>query len=886
LEKIVIKKVYGYPVFVALLLVGCGGGGGGSSSVSQSTTSTPTTVVGEYVSTGGGSGYSGGGSGSTSLTDLYSSQIVGNNIIVGGSTLSGYSVSMSAYPSGSASLRLKKSFTPHYAFVRYVEPLPLARKEESSGGFKIASILPKYTEEYKNYASNASNNDSYGISDSDYLVLVTISGGTFSDSTTLQGKLYTVIPKSYLDRGDKPYISELSTYAVMTMMRENPSTKEAALEALQTVAKSYFAEDPSSGGEASFNSFNNFNPTVKTALKDENAYNVLVAQTKTAIISGDTATLNSVFENDKDKDGVIAAEGVCSDANYKNEGYIGRDCFDERPELYKYMLSDKDGDFIPDDVEVALGMNPNSWDENDNDIADGIDPAFDPYYKNQWHLRSTGLLTNNINNVKTIVGNDLDLLEVQRSYMGYNGGNYIAVQIVDSGVEYEHEDLKPNMDADLSINAVNSTNDPTPTEAVDDTTEAGSPSGVGHGSACAGIMGARGLNSKGVRGIAPFAKISGSNWLENQTDSGLQDIWTINDSAKNWKIVVSNNSWGGDSGNANVVALNSMDALYSAVGGLRSGKGRVILFAAGNERAEGRDANFEATTVHKYPIVVAALDYNNSYAPYSNPGANIWLSGYAGSWHTQTPTIATTLLTGESKRVNIDTKQSPDVWNTYSAPTFEDDSVKSYTFGFNGTSAATPTVSGALALVLEACPTLTQRDVKYLSAITAKKIDARNSSWITNKAGIKHSRDYGFGLVNAKTMIERCKNGYTNLSAEKQYEYEKTLNLLNQTGLTVDFEVPSGENVAIEYIYVYAKMQMSNYGNVQIDITSPSGTTMPIVENIAGDGAMDFYTNGAIFGAAGFLDENSSGVWKLDISTKDSADTIKIDEAGIKIFGR
>lgn len=882
------KKAYGYLVFIALLLVGCGGGGGGSPFVSQSTTPTPITVVSEsgYVSGGGDSSSSVTVLNSTSLTDLYSSQIAGNNIIIGGSTLSGYSVSMSAYPSGSASLKLKRGFTPHYAFVRYSESPSFVSKNRSGERFRIASKLPKYTDEYKNYASNASSYNSYGISDSDTLVLVTVSGGTFSDGTPLQGKLYTIIPKSYLDRGDKPYISELNTYAVMTIMRKNPGTKEAVLETLQTLAKNYFAKDPSSGGEVNFNSFNNFNPTVKTALRDESVYNVLISQTKNAIISGDTAKLDSVFENDRDKDGVIAAVGVCTEENYQDVGYVGRDCFDERAELYKYVSSDKDGDFIPDDIEDYLDMNKTKWDENGNGIADGIDPAFDPYYKNQWHLRSTGLFTNNLNDVKTIVGNDLDLLEVQRGYMGYNGGNYIAVQIVDSGVEVAHEDLSPNIDENLSINAVNGTNDPTPTETVDDTMEGSSPLEVGHGSACAGIISARGLNAKGVRGIVPFAKISGSNWLEYQTNSGLQDIWTVDDNATNWKIVVSNNSWGGDSGNADVAALDSMDALYSAVSRLRDGKGRVILFAAGNDRAKGRDANFEATTVHKYPIVVAALDYNNSYAPYSNPGANIWLSGYAGSWYTLTPTIATTLLTGKSKRVNISTKQYLDVWNTYSAPTFEDDSGKSYTFGFNGTSAATPVVSGALALVLEACPALTQRDIKYLSAITAKKIDVGNSSWITNKAGIKHSRDYGFGLVNAREMIERCKNGYTNLSTEKQYEYEKTLNLVNQTGLTVDFEVPLSDNVVIEYIYVYAKMQMSDYGNVQIDITSPSGTTIPIVENIAGDDTMDFYTNGAIFGVAGFLDENSSGVWKLNISTKDSADTIKIDKAGIKIFGR
>lgn len=884
-----VKKVYICAIAASLLLVGCGGGGGGSSS-----SSTQSSAAGEGIQSSSGGGSSGGGSSSSSsssLTDKYTTQIEGGNIIVGGSTLSGYSVSMTPYPSGSASLKLKKSFNPHYAFVRYVEPLPAIRKEESSGGFKIASILPKYTEEHKNYARNASSQNSYGIGDSDYLVLVTISGGIFSDSdsTPLQGKLYAIIPESFLARGDKPYISELSTYAAMTMMRANPSTKEAALEALQTVAKSYFAEDPSSGGEASFNSFNNFNPNIKTALKDENVYDVLVAQTKTAIITGDTAALNSVFENDKDKDGVIAAIGTCDDTNYEQDGYKGRDCFDTRSELYKYMLSDKDGDFIPDDVEIALGMNPNNWDENNNDIADGIDPAFDPYYKNQWHLRSTGILTNNINNVKTIVGNDLDLLEVQRSYMGYNGGNYIAVQIVDSGVEAAHEDLSPNMDLSLSRNAMHEANatlypdqnNPTPTKAVNDTTEAGAPMGVGHGSACAGIIAARGFNAKGVRGIAPFAKISGSNWLEYQSISALEAIWLVPDKA-DLNITVSNNSWGNKVGNYDHETTLAYDAILNKGASLRSGKGRVYLFAAGNSRENNRDANLDAPASHKYSITVAALDYNNSYAPYSNPGANLWLSGYAGSYYQETPTIATTLLTDKSKRIGVDSM------NTHSAPTFYDDDSKSYTFGFNGTSAATPTVSGALALVLEACPTLTQRDVKYLSAITAKKIDARNSSWITNKAGIKHSRDYGFGLVNAKAMIEKCKDNYTLLSAEDNASVsmeDVAVTIPAGTTKTQTFDI--SKNLKIEYVYIWHDINTTVSGSeaLEMDLTSPSGTTMPIIRELSDDSSIDF-TSGMRFGAAGFLDENSSGTWKLMIKNKSQSSPMSFEDIGLEIFGR
>ena len=41
----------------------------------------------------------------------------------------------------------------------------------------------------------------------------------------------------------------------------------------------------------------------------------------------------------------------------------------------------------------------------------------------------------------------------------------------------------------------------------------------------------------------------------------------------------------------------------------------------------------------------------------------------------------------------------------------------------NGTSSATPVTSGSLALILEANPNLTWRDVKYIIAKTATKVD-------------------------------------------------------------------------------------------------------------------------------------------------------------------
>ncbi|MBR7551873.1 S8 family serine peptidase, partial [Mycobacterium tuberculosis] len=82
-----------------------------------------------------------------------------------------------------------------------------------------------------------------------------------------------------------------------------------------------------------------------------------------------------------------------------------------------------------------------------------------------------------------------------------------------------------------------------------------------------------------------------------------------------------------------------------------------------------------------------------------------------------------------------------------------------YTAKMNGTSASAPMVSGVAALVLEANPNLSYRDVKYILATTATRnhphqpavtlADGRTlvPGWTGNAAGRAYSNWYGFGVV-------------------------------------------------------------------------------------------------------------------------------------------
>lgn len=527
---------------------------------------------------------------------------------------------------------------------------------------------------------------------------------------------------------------------------------------------------------------------------------------------------------------------------------------------------DSDNDYIPDDIEDHLGMNAANSDENQNGIEDGLDTEGlkgDPFFDRQWHIRSLGTVTNE-SGVESIEGNDLALLELYHAYMGYNHGENIIVQVVDDGVDADHEDLEANMDLSRSYNG-ESIGDPTAT-----VTEDGSYT---HGTMVTGIIAARAFNGKGVRGIAPFAKIAGSDWLENQTAAILEKVWLSGNGAN--EIAVSNNSWG---------AEFDTDTLYEeimALGSsqLRDGKGRVYLFPAGNSREEGGNANLQYLMSNRYAITVAGLKHDNTHADYSSPGSNILVSGYSGNYYTDSPTIGTTTVMGtSSKSGNVNTQT-----------TWDDDTAQNYTFAMNGTSAAVPTVSGVVALVLEACPDLTWRDVRYLISTKAQPIDSLNRSWVQNAAGHVHSTDYGFGLINAQGMINACTTTYRNLPKELSLSETRSFNTSIADMQTKSFEIEIDEDITVEWVEVTIDNDSSYASDYRVELISPSGTRTTLIQedSIASaiEGNENWMNGGFRLSSAAFLDESSQGSWRIEMKDMLSGDSGVLKNIQIKIYG-
>lgn len=287
-----------------------------------------------------------------------------------------------------------------------------------------------------------------------------------------------------------------------------------------------------------------------------------------------------------------------------------------------------------------------------------------------------------------------------------------------------------------------------------------------HATLVAGVIGAA-RNGQGVVGVAYCATIS---------SVALPDFLYVNDTVLSlWKDYdVVNNSWVLTSAFAdNFLANPGYESVYySAVSEGRDGKGTILVFAAGNDR-DLRNTNDLNETNSFYGITVAGINAKTDLAsltiapePFSTRGETILVSAPGSN-------IASTsqLLTSSTGTV------------------FGSDYAVT-----QGTSFATPIVSGIVALMLEANPDLGYRDVQDILAYTARKVDDPAARWQVNSAtnwnggGLHYSTDYGFGEVDARAAVRL---------AETWQQQKTTDNLLTYNAWSQTMSVGTGPDAFV-----------------------------------------------------------------------------------------
>jgi len=299
----------------------------------------------------------------------------------------------------------------------------------------------------------------------------------------------------------------------------------------------------------------------------------------------------------------------------------------------------------------------------------------------------------------------------------------------------------------------------------------------------------------------------------------------------------------GDYCNYDLISSFALVALKVAIDYGRGGKGIIFVFSSGNEFEAGFDVNMAGYTISRYTIAVGAVGKDGFHAHYSSPGALVFVSAPAGDYKDQGHLMTTGI--GDEKCDDSGT----------------------------GTSFSAPVVSGVIALMLEANPDLSWRDVQGILAATSTTVmqDDEDKTQTINAVGTWHSNWYGFGIVNALRAVE----------ASMEWDlYSEELQLIrmsidedeelsddegNMFTSTIEVEKPADGYFIVESTAILVSLSHYNRGDLEIKLESPSGTVsvlhpgkIPQVNQLEGDQNWKLVT-------VKNWGEDPTGQWKLHI---------------------
>lgn len=226
----------------------------------------------------------------------------------------------------------------------------------------------------------------------------------------------------------------------------------------------------------------------------------------------------------------------------------------------------------------------------------------DSYFSRQWHMQGGAA---NSANYQAHTPN------VSAVWESGTTGTDAIVAVVDTGVNSRHPDLKnnlwhnthqPELAGEFGYDFIDGDGDP-----MDEN---------GHGSHCAGIIGAQGNNGIGICGVNQKVRImalrcldeNGSSWMSHEI-AAYHYINQALDLGEPIRAI--NNSWGG----------GDSSSIFAQLIDLVGEKGAISCFAAGNE-SNNNDENpdYPSSIMSPYKLTVAATTVEGKLASFSNYG--------------------------------------------------------------------------------------------------------------------------------------------------------------------------------------------------------------------------------------------------------------------------
>ncbi len=315
----------------------------------------------------------------------------------------------------------------------------------------------------------------------------------------------------------------------------------------------------------------------------------------------------------------------------------------------------------------------------DNSVSSSIIPN-DTFFYRLYGMHNTGQAF-----YGSLSGTADDDVDAPEAWSYSTGSSNVIVAVVDTGVQTDHPDLSGNVLPGYNF--------------ITDT--AGQTDDNGHGTHCAGTIGAIGNNGKGVAGVCWNVTILPCKFLDSSGYGYTSDAIEAINYAKGQGASIISNSWGGGSYSS---------SLKNAI----ENSGALVVCAAGNDGVNtDYDPQYPSCYDSSNIVSVAATDWNDNLAYFSNYGSTTVDVAAPGDY----------------------------IYST----------LKGSTYSFkSGTSMATPMVSGIAALMKSANSSLTVSQMKNTIMNT---VDARSSLTGTCITG---------GRVNAYQAV---KSVYTPLQA-------------------------------------------------------------------------------------------------------------------------
>ncbi|AQZ10106.1 KEX2 (YNL238W) [Zygosaccharomyces parabailii] len=456
----------------------------------------------------------------------------------------------------------------------------------------------------------------------------------------------------------------------------------------------------------------------------------------------------------------------------------------------------------------------------------------DPLFEKQWHLINTNYPGNDIN--------------VTGLWYENITGHGVVTAIVDDGLDYESDDLKDNFCKEGSWDFNTNTQLPKP-RLEDDY----------HGTRCAGEIAAVRNSVCGV-GVAYDSKVSGIRILSGEITaeeeaSSLVYGLDVND--------IYSCSWGPADDGKHLQAPTDLvkKALVRGILEGRNKKGAVYVFASGNGGALDDNCNYDGYTNSIFSITVGALDHKGLHPSYSESCSALMVTTYSSG---SGEFIHSTDIKGQC------------------------------TDQHGGTSASAPLAAGIYALILEANPNLTWRDVQYLSVLSTKELNDYDGDWQMGALGKRYSHKYGYGGIDAYQMALMAKE-WKNVNPQSWFyaPTTKVSEFTNETSkelesvLKVSKEDLKKANLKrIEHVVVTVDVDADLRGATTIDLVSPSGMVSHLGVVRRFDDSTEGFKDWSFMSVAHW-GEQGVGDWKIRVNTKQDGQGVHFNTWRIKLFG-